>query len=86
MCVADIGAGTGFFTLPIAWAVEGWGKVYALDFQTGMLELLGRKLLEANAPANISLVHATATHTTLPATCADLVFMANIWHELDDHG
>ena len=85
MAVADIGAGTGYFTLPIARTVGERGRVYALDFQTGMLDLLGRKLLEANAPTNISIVHATATHTTLPSSCADFVFMSNIWHELDDH-
>lgn len=83
--VADVGAGTGYFSLPIARAVGSNGKVYAVDFQTGMLDLLGKKLLEPRAPSNISLVHGTATHTTLPASCADLVFLANVWHELDDH-
>ena len=85
MAVADIGAGTGYFTLPMARAVEEQGKVYALDFQTGMLDLLGKKLLEPNAPTNVTIVHASATHTTLPPLCVDVVFMANVWHELDDH-
>ncbi len=83
--VADIGAGTGYFTLPIGRAVGENGKVYALDFQTGMLDLLGKKLLEPSAPTNITIIHATATHTTLPATCVDFVLMSNVWHELDDH-
>lgn len=85
MSVADIGAGTGYFTLPIARAVGSDGKVHAVDFQTGMLDLLGKKLLEPNAPTNIPLIHGTATHTTLPSVCADLVFLANVWHEVDDH-
>ena len=85
MAVADIGAGTGYFTLPIAQAVSSSGKVHSVDFQTGMLKILGKKLLEPNAPTNISLVHGTATHTTLPDKCADLVFIANVWHEVDDH-
>lgn len=84
--VADIGAGTGYFALPMARAVGGAGTLYAVDFQTGMLDLLGKKLLEPRAPANITVVHGTAAHTTLPPACADLVFMANLWHELDDHG
>lgn len=84
LVVADIGAGTGYFALPIARVVGTSGQVYAVDFQTGMLDLLGKKLLESDAPANISPVHGTAEHTTLPASCADLVFMANLWHELDD--
>ena len=45
----------------------------------GKLDLPGEKLLEANSPSNISLVHATATHRTPPASRAGLVFMANIW-------
>ena len=83
--VADIGAGTGYFTLPIARTVGSGGKVHAVDFQTAMLDLLGKKLLESNAPTNITLVHGTATHTTLPDTCVELVFLANVWHEVDDH-
>jgi ubiquinone/menaquinone biosynthesis C-methylase UbiE len=85
MSVADIGAGTGYFTLPIARAAGSGGKVHAVDFQTGMLDLLGKKLLEPDAPTNISLVHGTATHTTLPDKCVDFVFLANVWHEVDDH-
>lgn len=85
MSVADIGAGTGYFALPIARAVGTGGSVYAVDFQTGMLDLLGKKLIEPNAPSNIRLVHGTATHTTLPDKCVDFVFLANVWHEFDDH-
>ena len=85
MRVADIGAGTGYFTIPIARVVGESGAVYALDFQTGMLDLLGKKLLQPAAPGNITVVHAAATHTTLQASCVDFVFMSNIWHELDDH-
>ena len=85
MTVADIGAGTGYWALPIAKAIGSDGKVYAVDFQTGMLDLLGKKLLEPNAPVNVSPVHGLATHTTLPSSCVDLVFMASLWHELDDH-
>ncbi len=85
MIVADVGAGTGYFALPIARVVGETGRVYAVDFQTEMLAMIGKKLLEPNAPANVSLVHGTAKHTTLPASCADLVFLANVWHEVDDH-
>ena len=85
MSVADIGAGTGYFTLPIARTVGSGGKVHAVDFQTAMLDLLGKKLLEPNSPTNITLVHGTATHTTLPDKCLEFVFLASVWHEVDDH-
>jgi ubiquinone/menaquinone biosynthesis C-methylase UbiE len=86
MTVADIGAGTGYFTRPLAAAVGGAGRVFAVDFQTGMLDLLGKKLLEPGAPSNITLIHGSAEHTMLDGSCADMVFLSNIWHELDDHG
>jgi ubiquinone/menaquinone biosynthesis C-methylase UbiE len=85
MSVADIGAGTGYFSLPIARTVGSSGRVHAVDFQTAMLDILGKKLIEPNAPTNISLVHGAATHTTLPDRCVELVFLANVWHEVDDH-
>ena len=85
MTVADVGAGTGYFALPIARVVGEKGRVFAVDFQTDMLDMLGKKLLDPNAPANVTLVHGTATHTTLPASCVDIVFLANVWHEVDDH-
>ncbi len=83
--LADIGAGTGYFTLPIASVLGATGRVYAVDFQTGMLDFLGKKLLEPGAPGNIVPVHGSASHTTLPPACVDTVFMSNVWHELDDH-
>ena len=81
--VADVGAGTGYFSLPLANAVGLQGKVYAVDAQTEMLALLGYKLDEAAIP-NVELVHAEAGNTTLPRSSCDLFFAANVWHEFDD--
>ncbi|MGO8793243.1 MAG: class I SAM-dependent methyltransferase [Candidatus Sulfotelmatobacter sp.] len=83
--VADVGAGTGYFALPIACAVGPTGKVYAIDLQQEMLALLGKKLEQSGAPNNIELVEGSASQTTLDSKCADMVFIANVWHELDDH-
>jgi ubiquinone/menaquinone biosynthesis C-methylase UbiE len=84
MVVADIGAGTGYFALPIAGAVGTGGKVFAVDFQQGMLDHLRQKLDRPDSPKNINLVSGDALKTTLPAQSVDLVFIANVWHELDD--
>jgi arsenite methyltransferase len=85
MAVADIGAGTGYFSIPIADAVGKKGKVYAVDFQQEMLGHIRQKLQREGLPKNIELLFGDAIATTVPGQSVDLVFLANVWHELDDH-
>jgi SAM-dependent methyltransferase len=82
--VADIGAGTGYFALPIARAVAP-GRVYAVDLQPEMLKLLDQKLGAPGAPDNIMLVQGDASATTLRDTSVDVALLANMWHEIDEH-
>ena len=81
MTVADIGAGTGYFAVPIADTV-GAGRVVAVDFQAEMLEMFRRKLA-ATTVENIELIHGEARHTHVSAHTCDRVLIANVWHELD---
>ena len=83
--VADVGAGTGYFAIPLAKAVGPDGKVYAIDLQPEMLNLLREKINRPGGPRNIELVQGAASRTTLATKSADLVLIANVWHELDDH-
>ncbi len=83
--VADIGAGTGYFSIPMARAVGATGKVFAVDVQPEMLAMLREKLSGAGAPANVSLHQGDATHVPLPDASVDLVFFANNWHELETY-
>jgi ubiquinone/menaquinone biosynthesis C-methylase UbiE len=85
MRVADIGAGTGYFALPMAAQVGPEGKVYAVDFQPEMLAKLGDKLKAPGAPQNIELVQGDATQTGLPDGSCAVALFANLWRELDDH-
>ena len=85
MIVADIGAGTGFFAIPFARHVAPGGRVLAVDLQAEMLELLGGKARGRAEAATIERAQGTASATGLPDGCCELVFLANIWHELDDH-
>ena len=85
MHVADVGAGTGYFAIPLAKAVGPDGKVYAIDLQPEMLNLLREKINRSDALRNIELVQGEASRTTLATRSADLVLIANVWHELDDH-
>lgn len=81
--IADIGAGTGYFALPLARAAGPRGMVYAVDAQEEMLDLLRQKL-PFSGSGNIRLVGAEAVATTLPHASCSLAFLANVWHEFDD--
>ncbi len=79
--VADIGAGTGYFAIPMARAVAPGGHVFAVDMQPEMLDRL-RARLEPGVP--VVLVEGEAARTTLTDHGVDLAFYANVWHEFDD--
>jgi ubiquinone/menaquinone biosynthesis C-methylase UbiE len=83
--VADIGAGTGYFAIPMAARITP-GRVYAVDLQPEMLDRLRAKLVAPDAPTNIQLLQGDASATNLPDAAVDVVFMGLLWHELDDHG
>jgi ubiquinone/menaquinone biosynthesis C-methylase UbiE len=85
MYVADVGARTGYFALPMAALVGQEGKVFAVDLQPEMLEKLKDKLSTPGAPRNIELVQGDATDTKLPDRSSAVVLFASLWHELDDH-
>ncbi len=84
MTIGDIGAGTGYFTLPMASAVGAAGRVYAVDVEPRMLELVQDKLTEFRT-TNVQCVQGEASTTNLADAACDLVFMANVWHEFDSH-
>jgi ubiquinone/menaquinone biosynthesis C-methylase UbiE len=83
--VADVGAGTGYVTIPLARAVGEKGRVIAVDIQQEMLSKIREKLAASGNPPNVDLVEGDAAHTTLPPQSCDIVLMVNIWHELDDY-
>ena len=80
MAVADIGAGTGFFSRRIARAVGPAGKVYAEDIQPQMLDLL-RKDIEKEGLKNIVPLLGTETDARLPARGVDRVLLVDVYHE-----
>lgn len=84
MVIADIGAGTGYFSIPFARRIGPLGRVFAVDLQPEMLQLLDAKLETADDRGGIELLEGTASETHLPDSSCDLAFLANIWHELDD--
>lgn len=84
MTIADIGAGTGYFAIPMARAITPGGRVFAIDLQPELLDVLRGKLAVPDAPTNIVPLEGKASSTGLAAGSCDLALLANIWHELDD--
>ncbi len=82
--VADIGAGSGYFTLPMARRVLP-GKVYAVDPSTELLEVIRGKLALDGAPANVDLMVGEDSATGLAEGSCDLIFLSAVWHEIDSH-
>jgi predicted methyltransferase len=80
MVVADVGAGSGYYTYLLSRAVGPGGKVYATDIQPGMLRLLERKLASRKI-TNVETIPATETDPKLPDGCCDLILMVDVYHE-----
>jgi cyclopropane fatty-acyl-phospholipid synthase-like methyltransferase len=78
--VADLGAGTGYFALPMARRVGEEGRVLAVDIQPQMLALIEQRMASAGV-SNIDLVLATESDPKLPEGEVDLVLMVDAYHE-----
>jgi ubiquinone/menaquinone biosynthesis C-methylase UbiE len=83
MTVADIGAGSGYFTERLARLVGPSGQVFATDIQPGMIDLLKRRL-SAQAIQNVSVILSEPANPLLPAGAIDLALMVDVYHELGD--
>jgi ubiquinone/menaquinone biosynthesis C-methylase UbiE len=79
--VADIGAGSGYITVRLAARVGATGRVFANDVQPQMLNILARRLTNANI-TNVTLVEGTLDDPKLPPVSVDLVLMVDVYHEL----
>lgn len=79
--VADIGAGSGYFTLRLSNLVGSTGHVYAVDIQEGMLRIIQQKL-EQNQIDNVSLVLGSQGSPGLEEASLDLALMVDVYHEL----
>lgn len=81
MVVADIGAGSGYYTFRIAGLVPD-GQVYAVDVQQQMVDLLQTKKRTTGA-GNVEVIRGSVENTNLPAGKIDLAFMVDVYHELE---
>ncbi len=79
--VADIGAGTGYFSFRIAPRVPE-GKVLAVDVQPEMIEILEYLKQEKSIP-NVDPVLGSATNPRLEPGTVDLALMVDAYHEFE---
>ena len=77
--VADIGAGTGYFTFRIAPKVPD-GRVFAVDIQPEMLDFLDKREADLGLD-NVEPVLGDIDDPKLPADSVDLALMVDAYHE-----
>ena len=81
MMVADIGAGSGLFSRPLAKAVGPGGKVYAVDIQQDLLDYIAKRDREENI-RNVQMVLGGFDDPKLPARNVDLAFINDVLHHI----
>lgn len=80
--VADVGAGSGYFTWRMAKAVGPDGRVYANEIQPEMLAILSTNVA-AHGVTNVVPVLGSTTDPKLPTNALDLVLLVDVYHEFD---
>jgi predicted methyltransferase len=81
--VADLGAGGGYFTFMLAKAVGPAGKVYAVDIDREMTDLIGAQT-QKESVNNVETILAKTDDPLLPKAGVDLIFTSNTYHHIDN--
>ncbi len=84
MAVVDLGAGSGYFTRRFAEVVGAEGTIYAVDVEREMLAYVERSLSQRTARAKVELILASPEDPKLPPASADLIFLCNVYHHLEE--
>jgi ubiquinone/menaquinone biosynthesis C-methylase UbiE len=80
--VADIGAGSGYYTFRLAEKVGPKGKVLAEDIQKEMLDII-RQRMDKKKVTNVEPLLGTITDPKLPDNGVDLILLVDVYHEFD---
>jgi ubiquinone/menaquinone biosynthesis C-methylase UbiE len=81
--VADVGAGSGWFTIRLARRVGPQGVVYAEDVQQEMLNAISRRVRREGL-ANVRPVLGRGADPRLPEGSLDVVLIVDAYHEIED--
>jgi ubiquinone/menaquinone biosynthesis C-methylase UbiE len=80
--IADLGAGSGYYTFRIAPLVGEQGRVLAIDVEPRMLRIISDRAKRAGT-ANVTTVLSTPSDPNLEPNSVDLLFMVDVYHELE---
>ncbi|HEX2229493.1 MAG TPA: methyltransferase domain-containing protein [Candidatus Binatia bacterium] len=81
--IADIGAGSGYFTFHLARHVGPEGKVYAVDVSPDMIRHINRRIRDAKA-YNVVSVLAEPDDPLLPEQSVNRFFICDVWHHVEN--
>ena len=81
--VADIGAGSGYFSWRMAQKVGERGKVYAVEIQQEMLDILMVNMKKRGVGEIVQPILGTVQDPKLPAASVDTIILVDVYHELD---
>jgi arsenite methyltransferase len=81
--IADIGAGSGYFSLRFAQSVGAGGRVYAVDINSDMILYMNRRIRDAKLK-NVVTVLSDPGDPLLQDNSIDMFFVCNTWHHVSD--
>jgi len=81
--VLDIGCGPGFFSIEIAKMIGDKGKLYSVDLQEGMLNLIKKKIAGTELESRIHLIKSDVDGFSLPEK-VDFILAFYMVHEVPD--
>jgi tRNA A58 N-methylase Trm61 len=83
MSAADVGAGEGRFTVPLARKVGAAGRVFATEVDRAELDKI-EATITAEGIANVTVVQGDQQETGLPAGCCDAILLRLVYHHFTD--
>lgn len=81
--IADVGAGTGLYSLMFATAAGAAGVVYAVDIEPRFLKLINQRAADLDLKNVVSVLGRDAD-ITLPEKSVDVAFIADTYHYFSD--
>jgi protein-L-isoaspartate O-methyltransferase len=81
--VADVGAGSGYFSWRMAKVVGAEGKVFAVEIQQEFLDMLMDNMRQRGVGEIVKPVLGTVKDPKLPDNSCDLILLVDVYHEFD---